>query len=162
MELMRLKGINGTMIAYEDRIEIERKGLTTYAFFSGAKGNKTFFYSDLTSIGYKKPGINGGYFQFITPGSNPSAPKFDLVYGPTRETQQDENVVLLSWLSDSEKAEQFYQLIFEKISEAKDSHVPVTSTQSGADEIKKYNDLYKQGIITEDEFIAAKKKILGL
>lgn len=65
-------------------------------------------------------------------------------------------------ISDSEKAEQFYQLIFEKISETKASRVPVTPAHSGADEIRKYNDLYKQGIITEDEFTAAKKKILGL
>ena len=162
MELMRLKGVNGTIVAYEDRIEIERKGPVAYAFFAGSKGNKTYFYSDLVSIGYKKPGINGGYFQFITPGSNPSAPTFDLMYGPTRETQRDENVVLLNWLSDSEKAEQFYQLIFEKISEAKAGHVPVTPTHSGADEIQKYNDLYHQGIITEDEFTAAKREILGL
>ena len=39
---------------------------------------------------------------------------------------------------------------------------PVTSSTSNADELKKYKDLLDSGIITQDEFDAKKKQLLGL
>ena len=37
-----------------------------------------------------------------------------------------------------------------------------TTTSTNADELKKYSDLRDQGIITEEEFLAKKKKLLDL
>lgn len=39
---------------------------------------------------------------------------------------------------------------------------PVTSSTSNADELKKYKDLLDSGIITQEEFDAKKKQLLGL
>ena len=37
-----------------------------------------------------------------------------------------------------------------------------TSTQSAADELKKYKELFDQGVLTEDEFNAKKEQLLKL
>lgn len=162
MEIMRLKGINGTIIAYDDKVVIERSGFFAWASFSGSKGDKTYFYSSLSSIGYKKPSLTNGYFQFIVAGSNPSAPKFEgLMHVATKETREDENLVLLSGYMNPADADQLYEILIKKVLDAKSSNSGQGSP-SGADEIKKYSDLYKQGIISEEEFTAAKKKILGI
>jgi hypothetical protein len=39
---------------------------------------------------------------------------------------------------------------------------PGTNTSSPADEIRKYKELLDEGIITQDEFDAVKKRLLGL
>lgn len=162
MELMRLKGTNGTIIAYEDRVVVERTGLFAFASH-GFKGDKTYFYSDLSSIGFRKPGMANGYMQFIVAGSNPSKPTSDL-FGTSKETMRDENVVVLRAFDKSvpESSEKLYNLILDKMSGSRNRNSSPSAPVSGADEIKKYNDLYKQGIISEAEFNAAKKKILGI
>ena len=42
------------------------------------------------------------------------------------------------------------------------STINLSTTQSNADELKKYKDLLDQGIITQEEFDAKKKQLLGL
>ena len=39
---------------------------------------------------------------------------------------------------------------------------PVSTAPSAADEIKKLSDLHTAGVLTDDEFAAAKKKLLGI
>lgn len=51
--------------------------------------------------------------------------------------------------------------------QAKDAHKEITGTTiinngSGADELKKYKDLLDQGVISQEDFENAKKKILGI
>lgn len=166
MEIMRLKGTNGTVIAYDDRVVIERTGLFAFAA-QGFKGSKTYFYKDLSSVGYKKykkPGMANGYLQFIVAGSNPSAPKSDL-WGTSKETMQDENVVVLRAFNSETPvlSDKIYRIIMDHVAAAKHSNSGTApASVSGADEIRKYNKLYKQGIITEAEFTAKKKQILGI
>lgn len=163
MEIMRLKGTNGTVIAYDDRVVIERTGLFAFAA-QGFKGSKTCFYKDLSSVGYKKPGMANGYLQFIVAGSNPSAPKSDL-WGTSKETMQDENVVVLRAFNSETPvlSDKIYRIIMDHVAAAKHSNSGTApASVSGADEIRKYNELYKQGIITEAEFTAKKKQILRI
>ena len=54
-------------------------------------------------------------------------------------------------------------LIFDKLKfNLKQFNNEVFNTTSNADELKKYADLRDQGIITEEEFQAKKKKLLDL
>ncbi len=55
----------------------------------------------------------------------------------------------------------FYGLI-DKLKSIKNYEPRIYTTTSNADEIKKYAELKDQGIITEEEFQAKKKQILGL
>jgi hypothetical protein len=162
MELMKLKGTNGTVIAYDDRVVIERAGFVA-SMVQGFRGSKSYFYSDLTSVGYKKPGAINGYIQFVTAGSNSGSPKSDL-WGTSKETMQDENIVVLRAFDKTvpEKSEQLYNLILDKMAQSKRNTNQHATSVSSADEIGKYNDLFQQGIITENEFLAKKKQLLGL
>ncbi|MBE6806625.1 MAG: SHOCT domain-containing protein [Ruminococcaceae bacterium] len=67
-------------------------------------------------------------------------------------------------------AEKIYSVINKLLIERqqnkqKEVYVPVTqpsSQTSAADELKKYKDLLDAGIITQEEFDAKKKQLLGL
>ena len=48
------------------------------------------------------------------------------------------------------------------VGKTKEVAAKAVSTEDGADELKKYKDLYDQGVLTEEEFEAKKKQILGL
>lgn len=41
-------------------------------------------------------------------------------------------------------------------------HVPIAQSKSDADELRKYKDLLDSGVITQEEFDAKKKQLLGL
>lgn len=73
------------------------------------------------------------------------------------------NTVKLSSYGSGDEAQRFCDLINEQrqklISTPSQSSDTLTG---GADEIKKYADLMAQGLISEEEYTAAKKKILGI
>ncbi len=52
--------------------------------------------------------------------------------------------------------------IFDKLKRLKKLEPRIYTTTSNADELKKYSELKDQGIITEEEFQAKKKKLLDL
>lgn len=162
-ELMSLKGQNGVISVYEDRVVLSRSGLLA-AIAQGAKGDRTYFYSDLSGVEYKKPGMGfNGYLKFIVAGtasSNINVTKFSS-FG-------DENTLVLKWYGKSSETDEVYSLIMSKISAAKRPqpqtvHVSApVSTSSSADEILKYKQLLDAGAITSEEFEAKKKQLLGL
>gem|GEM_PF-4733610 len=49
-----------------------------------------------------------------------------------------------------------------KVSPEATKNVPATSSSGVADEIKKLSDLRKEGVLSEEEFQAAKRNALGL
>ena len=65
-------------------------------------------------------------------------------------------------------ADKLREYILDKVKEIRDSQKSETSTQSQsdnisvADEIKKFAELKEQGVISEEEFEAKKKELLGL
>ena len=161
--LMRLKATDGTIIAYDDRVVISRQGLMAVSTH-GFKGDKTFFYTDLASIEYKKPGATNGYLHFVTPGSVSKSPKVNL-FGTSKDTLEDENTVTLRAFNKDvpSESEKLYNLILEQMQQAKTPNVSNNNTPlSGADEILKYKSLLDSGIITQAEFDAKKKQILNL
>ncbi len=162
-ELMSLKGTDGTIIAYDDRVVISRQGLTAISAH-GFKGDKTFFYTDLTSIEYKKPGMTNGYIHFVVPGASSHSPKVNLI-GTSQNTLSDENTVTFRAFNKNvpSESEELYNILLEQIQKAKSTNnLSNNNFQSGADEILKYKSLLDSGIITQDEFNAKKKQILGL
>ena len=62
------------------------------------------------------------------------------------------------------KMEEVYQIVSEQISNRQNNKgsVTVVNSTSNADELKKYKDLLDSGIITQAEFDAKKKQLLGL
>ena len=158
---MELKGTNGTITAYEDKVVLSRKGFAAIASH-GFQGDRTFFYVDLTGIDYKKPGWTNGYIQFLVAGSKSTSPRVSLI-GSSPESMKDENTVILRSFNSAtpQLADDMYNYLMEKISAAKSPSIQ-TSTSSSADEILKFKQLLDAGIISQEEFNKKKAQLLGI
>ena len=84
---MSVKGQNGQIELYNDRIRILRKGFLAL-LTQGLKGDKDIFLSSITGIQLKKPGFTRGYFQVVLSGSDESK-------GGVRDAEKDENSVMI-------------------------------------------------------------------
>lgn len=151
--LFTLNGVNGQLELYNDKVMIKRKGALakmTQGFF---KGEKTIYLKQITGIQVKPGGtFFNGYIQFTVPGG------IENKKGITDATK-DENTVMFN-----KKDNDLVSKIKSKIEELQqNSNVQQVVNQiSSADEIKKYKDLFEQGILTEDEFAAKKKQLLNI
>jgi len=150
--LYELKGINGQLELYEDKIVIKRKGVLskmTQGFF---KGDKTIYINQITAI-QVKPGTlwTNGYIQITVPGGLES--KKGLF-----DATQDENTVIFT-KKNNELVDQIKSKIEELISR---QHTGYINQLSPADEVRKYKELLDDGLITQEEFEKKKKQLLGL
>ena len=64
----------------------------------------------------------------------------------------------------SEKREEVFQIVSRQISNRQNNKgsVTVVNNNSNADELKKFKELFDLGVITQEEFDAKKKQLLGL
>jgi len=137
---------------YEDRIVISHSGVLN-AISMGVHGDKTIYFSDLTAVQFKKAGFLAGHIQFSLLGGRESV-------GGVFAAAADENSITFG-SKDNELAEEIVAYIQGKIKEAKQPKVTMAAT-SVADEIMKLKGLLDIGIITQAEFDAKKKQLLGL
>ena len=159
--LKELKATNGTILVYNDRVVVKRKGLFAFAS-QGIKGDTTFFYRSLSGIDYKKPGLTNGYMRFITAGTATYNTGTGLFVTPQSSTQDPNTVILRAFNRKVPSlSEEIYNFIQQKISEVQTNTV-INARFSGADEIAKYKVLLDQGVITQEEFENKKKQILNL
>ena len=163
-KLLELKGTNGTIIAYDDRVIIKRKGFTAYATQRGFTGDRTFFYQDLNAVEYKKPSmVANGYMKFVLAGTFDTKATTGL-YGGTkqRSSMGDQNTVILrAFRKEVPKlSEELYNLIIDNMSKAKNTTTTVVQSASNLDELKKLAELRDSGIISQEEFENQKLKLL--
>ena len=117
----------------------------------GSKGEKTIPIKSITAVQIKKPRLTTGYIQFAYSGASESK-------GGIMDAVKDENTITFSSKKELAQAEELKALI-ESIQN--ESSQPTTSS-SDADEILKFKELLDAGVITEEEFEAKKKQILGV
>lgn len=162
MEEKELKCTNGLLKVYEDKVTISRR--TAMGFVSqGLKGDKTFFYSDLSSIEYKRPSfIANGYIKFITAGTVETKQNIGILGTTTGKAFKDDNTLILRAFNKEipKKSEELYKYILLKINECKNKNILVNNI-SNADEIMKFKELLNQGIITKQEFDKKKQELLN-
>lgn len=161
--LMSLKATNGTIVVYEDRVVIVRKGLGSLAL-QGIKGDRTFFYCDLSGVEYKKPSIiANGYMKFLTSGTIDVNAKVGM-FGSSKQSAEDPNTVILRAFDKKVpiESEKMYNFLMKKISDIKKANNNSRTGISSADEILKFKNLLENGIISEEEFEAKKKQLLGI
>lgn len=152
--LYMLKGSNGQLYVYEDKIEISRKGFSGL-FWQGIKGSKTIPLSQIKSIELKPARLTMGYIQFGIGGGSESR-------GDLKDAHSDENTVTFSSAKDNVLAQNIKNHIEKHIVRQNKVSSTINSPTSNADEIKKYKELFDEGIITLEEFEAKKKQLLGL
>jgi hypothetical protein len=113
-----------------------------------SESEKTVFYNKLTAVEFKPPTITSGYLQLLFSGSrDATGTMFDLI--------RDENTVMFS-AKEQPIFEAARAFIEEKI---RQTSSPVQSQFSGIEQLAA---LREKGLITEEEFTAKKKQILGL
>ena len=143
----------GQLYVYEDKIVIERKGISAF-LTQGLKGGKTIPIVSLTNIQFKPAGrLTNGYIQFSVLGEVGSK-------GGALAASFDENTVFFK-KKNADVAENIRAFLEEKIIN-KSNTTQIVQTASNADELKKFKELLDSGIITQEEFDAKKKQLLGL
>lgn len=149
--LLELKGVNGQLQLYEDKVIICRKGVLAKLTQGFTKGNKTIYLRQISGIDFRLGGnFVNGYIQFVMAGGNE---KTKGIF----EATQDENTIMFR-KQDNDIAVQ----IKSKIEELQQKETNPSARMSAADEIRKYKALLDDGIINEDEFGKKKKELLSI
>lgn len=143
------------IVLHEGSMTISRPGIMS-KFSHGFSGEKTVLFSQISAIQIKKAGFARGYIQFVMAGTKEG--KSGAIFGDSK----DENIVYFASGFNNKKvndsAEEIKNII-EKYNLKSNNN---TSNLSSADEILKYKKLLDQNIITQEEFEAKKKELLGL
>lgn len=143
---------------YKDKCIISTT-TTVGSFISGnvSDGEKTIYYSDIIGVQYKKPGYQLGYLQLETASALMNN-RNDNFFNENSFTFAEKSMV------EVEKAAAFIRQKVDEIKKQKSGFaVSATPTNiSVADELKKFKELLDLGVITQEEFDAKKKEMLGL
>lgn len=122
-------------------------------------GEKTIYYSDVIGVQFKPSGLAIGYLQLETASSSGNN-KTSNFFNENSFTYEPKNITN----EEMEKVVAYIRERVEACKEAKNNPViaaPVAAV-SVADEIKKFKELLDMGAITQEEFDAKKKQLLGL
>ena len=145
--------VQDVLEVYEDKVEITPTGLLAL-INKGMKGTKTIPFSSINAIQYKSPGtFTNGYIQFTLSGGMESR-------GGILDATKDENTVMFA-AKDTVvmgNIKDYVESQMQKLRKPTISNQPLVSLSS---ELEKLGELKNKGILTDDEFQAAKKRLLS-
>lgn len=147
--IYQMKGNGEELVVFADKLEITPLGILGF-MNKGLKGTKTIMFHSITAIQHKRAGILAGYLQFTVPGGNESQ-------GGLRSASRDENTFMYG--GNAEFVDEIKSFIEQRIGRRADA-VPRPQTGT-ADELLKLADLKARGILTDEEFAAAKAKLIS-
>lgn len=120
---------------------------------SVTQGEKTIYFKDAIGVQYKPSSIADGYIQVETAAGGVAASS---QYG-------GENAIQFSGKEKNAEAEIIVAFIRKQIEDIKNAPAGgVVQQLSPAEELKKFKDLLDMGVISQEEFDAKKKSLLGL
>lgn len=155
-----IDGVRGRHIdVYKDKVVLTTK-VTFGSLIShnATDGEKTIYYSDCIGIQFKQSKLAIGYLQLETASSsgNNKSDNFFNENSFTFDTSVVSNEKMVE-VSDYIKSR------IDAIKKGKDSSATVANNAvSNADELLKFKQLLDMGVITQEEFDAKKKQLLGL
>lgn len=152
--LYKLNGNVATLTVYDDHCVITGKK-SVIGFMAGRAldGEKELYYSDLTSVQFKKPSILiNGFIQFEYPGSHSGQNNFN----------SENTFVIMKGVTNLDDCYNAYEYIKTRIAYYKKNKNAPVSAISPADELKKFKELLDSNIISQEEFDNKKKELLGL
>lgn len=144
-----MKGEGALLEVYEDKLTITPKGVTGFLLYT-TKGAKTILFSAIAGIHFKKSGgLANGYLHFTLPGD-----------GVLEEFFSSSSRNKFEFAGQNDLAMEIKDYIEKRIHE---SRKPQTSQSSPSivDEIQKLADMKAKGILSDEEFQAAKRQLLG-
>jgi len=143
------KGYNGTLLLTSTGVVIKR-GAKGFLFGGGMlRGDKTIPFSSIVAVQLKKAGMTAGYLQLSLRGGSEAK-------GGLFQSTTDENTVNFYSGSNGKFAEA-KQIIEEHMSQSHGNN-----GKSDLGDLEKLAELKEKGIITQAEFEAKKKQLLGL
>lgn len=152
-------GVGAILEVNDDSVAITPKGLLG-VLNRGLKGTKTIPFTSITAIQLKKAGLTAGYIQFTLPGGNESRSGINDAF-------RDENSFAFS-LKENETVQKIKEYIEKRMRELRQpqptqaaSVGPSSGGTSIADALIKLAEMKSQGLLSDDEFAAAKKRILS-
>lgn len=151
--ILSMNGINGQIYVYDNKVVIERKGFNSVTTV-GMAGSKTIPMSSIKSVQLKEAGAWAGFIEIGVLGGNERN-------GGLSYAAYNENTITIQ-KQHNETAKQIKDYIENIIIQREQITNNNSATVSSAEEIKKYKELFDDGIITQEEFDAKKKQLLGL
>lgn len=148
-----IDGVRGRHLdVYEDKVVITTK-VTIGSLLTGnvSDGEKTIYYRDAIGVQFKKSGLQIGYLQIETASSqmNNRNNNFFNENSFTFDTTKVSN----------EEMMEIADYVKQRINEIKNN---IGTAFSAADELTKFKGLLDAGVISQEEFDAKKKQILGV
>lgn len=148
-----MKGIQDILEVFEDRVTITPKGVLGF-LNKGIKGTKEIPYSSIVAVQFKEAGaVFSGYIQFTIPGGNESR-------GGIMAATKDENTFMFAHTKNNALARQIKEFIDAAIHRLRTPPATPAATNL-SDELQNLAKLKEQGILSADEFQAAKRRLLG-
>lgn len=155
--LMKAEGANGQLLLLEDSVRIKRREATAF-LNQGLQSDRILPLTQIASVQFKNAGaFANGYIQFALKGENKMK---------AADITQDDNTIVFRSAQ---------QPAFDKIKTAIETKMAATKisiptnipqgpsrTYQYIDELEKLASLRDRGIITEEEFAAKKRQILGI
>ena len=161
--IAEFKGSNGTASLFEDKIVIQRKGIMAKMahFASGTSGgDRTIFLDQMRSIEINKGLMNCDIFFNTGNSGEMSGGRRGFMNDGASKLKIEYSVEFLR--TQAKAAEEFKTKAEKAISAFKRPAAQVASAPSPAEEIKKFKELLDAGAITQEEFDAKKKQLLGI
>jgi hypothetical protein len=172
--ILTAAGGAGTLVAFEDRMAIIKTGALT-SFMAGTLGGErsaTFHYIDITGIEYNSGFLNG-VLEVLTPSYQGSANR-DFWQGSSQSRNADSNdpwtlsnTLPLTKIEYNDYLTEINELKA-RIRRAKQVNVQVVAPQAPAsasdgltEQLKSLAQLRQAGALTDEEFTAAKARLLG-
>lgn len=147
-----MTGVQDVLEVYEDRLAITPKGVLAF-FNKGLKGRKEIPFASIVAIQLKKHDyLSNGYIQFTISGGIESR-------GGIFAAVRDENTVVFRGEQNNALADEIC-LWINKQPDAARSIKPTNSTPTLSSELEKLASLRDSGILSNEEFTAAKTKLL--
>ena len=142
---------------YNDRVVFTHKGIGPITNASHICGTKIVYIRDITSVEFKEPTLlSAGYLQVNFAGKS---------FRGDPVMRGDEYSIPIAFKKMVPPAKTVWECINKLISNYKNSNSNIghqAETNSAADEILKFKNLLDNGIITQEQFEAKKKQLLGL
>jgi len=147
-----MQGVQDLLEVFGDKVQITPKGVLGF-LNKGLKGTKSIPFSSIQALQFKEAGaIISGYIQFTIIGGNESR-------GGVLAAANDENTFMFAQTKNNAKAIEIKKFIEESVTKTR-SPQQQASPFSLSDELQKLAKLRDQGILSEQEFQAAKQKLM--
>lgn len=152
---VKAEGVNAHVMLLEDRIRITRKEEKVF-LSQGFQPNRDITLSQIAEVRLKRAGsLSNGFIQFRLAGGS-----------EVGDSRRDENVIVFRSACEPQfeklKAAIESRMSAPKLSATRAPVPPQPARISYIEELEQLAALHRRGVITEEEFAAKKRQILGI